>query len=92
MYPTTKDQWRWGSALAAEAVGLDGLVLTMGDMPKSGEPIKMLKSSGGPNELRRFDPELLTFYDINTLEDFKRATEILRYRSIGRYIERKRIP
>lgn len=34
-----------GLALAAEAVGLDGLVLTMGDVPKYGEPIKMLKSS-----------------------------------------------
>ncbi|MBS7615829.1 hypothetical protein KEJ45_01340 [Candidatus Bathyarchaeota archaeon] len=34
-----------GLALAADAVGLDGLVLTMGDMPKYGEPIKMLNSS-----------------------------------------------
>jgi 5,10-methylenetetrahydrofolate reductase len=34
-----------GLALAADAVGLDGLVLTMGDIPKYGEPIKMLKSS-----------------------------------------------
>jgi hypothetical protein len=34
-----------GLALAADAVGLDGLVLTMGDVPKYGEPIKMLKSS-----------------------------------------------
>jgi hypothetical protein len=34
-----------GLALAAEAVGLDGLVLSMGDIPKHGEPIKMLKSS-----------------------------------------------
>ncbi|MCS7144957.1 MAG: hypothetical protein NZ879_08065 [Archaeoglobaceae archaeon] len=32
-------------ALASEAVGLDGVVLTMGDIPKYGEPIKMLKSS-----------------------------------------------
>jgi 5,10-methylenetetrahydrofolate reductase len=32
-------------ALAADAIGLDGLVLTMGDIPKYGEPIKMLKSS-----------------------------------------------
>jgi len=32
-------------ALAADAVGLDGLVLTMGDIPKYGEPIKALKSS-----------------------------------------------
>jgi len=34
-----------GLALAADAVGLDGLVLTMGDIPKYGEPIKMFKSS-----------------------------------------------
>jgi 5,10-methylenetetrahydrofolate reductase len=34
-----------GLALAADAVGLDGIVLTMGDVPKYGEPIKMLKSS-----------------------------------------------
>ncbi|MEM2106073.1 MAG: hypothetical protein QXN36_02790 [Candidatus Bathyarchaeia archaeon] len=34
-----------GLALAADAVGLDGLVLSMGDVPKYGEPIKMLKSS-----------------------------------------------
>ena len=34
-----------GLALAADAVGIDGLVLTMGDIPKYGEPIKMLRSS-----------------------------------------------
>lgn len=34
-----------GLALAGEAVGLDGIVLTMGDIPKYGEPIKMLGSS-----------------------------------------------
>jgi hypothetical protein len=34
-----------GLALAADSVALDGLVLTMGDIPKYGEPIKMLKSS-----------------------------------------------
>lgn len=34
-----------GLALAADAMGLDGLVLTMGDIPKYGEPIKMFKSS-----------------------------------------------
>ncbi|MEM3737292.1 MAG: hypothetical protein QXJ75_04315 [Candidatus Bathyarchaeia archaeon] len=32
-------------ALAADAVGLDGLAITMGDVPKYGEPIKMFKSS-----------------------------------------------
>jgi hypothetical protein len=40
-----------GLALAADAVGLDGLVLTMGDDPKYGEAIKMLKSS---EEAREF--------------------------------------
>ena len=34
-----------GLALAADSVGVDGLVPTMGDVPKYGEPIKMLKSS-----------------------------------------------
>lgn len=40
-----------GLALAAEAANLDGLVLTMGDPPKYGEPIKMLKTS---EEAREF--------------------------------------
>jgi len=40
-----------GLALAADGIGLDGLVLTMGDIPKYGEPIKMLKSS---EEVRDF--------------------------------------
>lgn len=40
-----------GLALAADAIGLDGLVLTMGDIPQYGEPIKMLKSS---EEAREF--------------------------------------
>jgi len=40
-----------GLALAADAVGVDGLVLTMGDVPKYGEPIKMLRSS---EEARNF--------------------------------------
>ena len=34
-----------GLALAADVIGLDGLILTMGDIPKYGEPIKMLKTS-----------------------------------------------
>lgn len=34
-----------GLALAADSIGLDGLALTMGDKPKYGDPIKMLKSS-----------------------------------------------
>lgn len=40
-----------GLALAADIIGLDGLALTMGDVPKYGEPIKMLKSS---EEARKF--------------------------------------
>jgi len=42
-----------GLALAADAVGLDGLVLTMGDIPKYGEPIKALKSSEEAREFLR---------------------------------------
>ena len=42
-----------GLALAADAVGVDGLVLTMGDVPKYGEPIKMLKSSEEAREFLR---------------------------------------
>jgi len=42
-----------GLALAADAVGLDGLVLTMGDIPKYGEPIKMLKNSEEAREFLR---------------------------------------
>jgi len=38
-------------ALASDVIGLDGLALTMGDVPKYGEPIKMLKSS---EEARKF--------------------------------------
>lgn len=40
-----------GLALAADVIGLDGLALTMGDIPKYGEAIKMLKSS---EEAREF--------------------------------------
>jgi hypothetical protein len=40
-----------GLALAADVIGLDGLALTMGDVPKYGEPIKMLRSSA---EARKF--------------------------------------
>jgi len=34
-----------GLVPAADAVGIDGLVLTMGDIPKYGEPIKVFRSS-----------------------------------------------
>jgi hypothetical protein len=34
-----------GLALAADIIGLDGLVVTMGDKPKYGDPIKMLPTS-----------------------------------------------
>jgi len=33
-----------GLALAADAIGLDGLALTMGDVPKYGEPIKVWRT------------------------------------------------
>jgi len=42
-----------GLALAADAIGLDGLVLTMGDIPKYGEPIKALKTSEEAREFLR---------------------------------------
>jgi 5,10-methylenetetrahydrofolate reductase len=47
-----------GLALAADAVGLDGLLLTMGDLPKYGEPIKMLKSSEEAREFLRTNVRL----------------------------------
>ncbi len=34
-----------GLALAADVMGIDGLVISMGDIPRYGEPIKMLASS-----------------------------------------------
>jgi 5,10-methylenetetrahydrofolate reductase len=42
-----------GLALAADAVTLDGLVLTRGDIPKYGEPIKSLKNSEEASEFLR---------------------------------------
>ena len=47
-----------GLALAADAVGLDGLLVTMGDVPKYGEPIKMLKSSEEAREFLRTEVRL----------------------------------
>ena len=47
-----------GLALAADAVGVDGLVLTMGDVPKYGEPIKMLKSSEEARDFLRTEVRL----------------------------------
>lgn len=42
-----------GLALASDIIGLDGLIVTMGDNPKFGEPIKMLKSSEDAKEFLR---------------------------------------
>jgi hypothetical protein len=47
-----------GLALAADIVGLDGLALTMGDVPKYGEAIKMLKSSEEAREFLRTSVKL----------------------------------
>lgn len=47
-----------GLALAAEATGLDGLLLSMGDIPKFGEPIKMLKSSEEARDFLRTNLKL----------------------------------
>lgn len=35
----------------------------------------------GPDELRRFDPELLSFFNINTPEDWARGLEIVRHQA-----------
>ena len=47
-----------GLALAADIVGLDGLAVTMGDVPKFGEPIKMLKSSEEARDFLRANVKL----------------------------------
>jgi len=47
-----------GLALAADIVGLDGLAITMGDVPKFGEPIKMLKSSEEARDFLRTSVKL----------------------------------
>src|SRR4030067_3575718 len=47
-----------GLALAADIVGLDGLAVTMGDVPKYGEPIKMLKSSEDARDFLRTNVKL----------------------------------
>ena len=47
-----------GLALAADIVGLDGLAITMGDVPKFGEPIKMLKSSEEARDFLRTNVKL----------------------------------
>ena len=47
-----------GLALAADIVGLDGLAVTMGDVPKYGEPIKMLKSSEEARDFLRTSVKL----------------------------------
>lgn len=47
-----------GLALAADVIGLDGLALTMGDIPKYGEPIKMLKSSEDARNFLRNEVKL----------------------------------
>jgi hypothetical protein len=47
-----------GLALAADIIGLDGLAITMGDVPKFGEPIKMLKSSEDARDFLRTNVKL----------------------------------
>lgn len=72
-----------GLALAAEAVGLDGLVITMGDIPQYGEPIKMFKSS---EEARDF---LRTTVKIKNL---KLGCLLTARRSVDEVIERIKSP
>jgi hypothetical protein len=47
-----------GLALAADIMGVDGLAVTMGDVPKYGEPIKMLKSSEEARDFLRANVKL----------------------------------
>ena len=47
-----------GLALAADVMGVDGLAVTMGDVPKFGEPIKMLKSSEEARDFLRTNVKL----------------------------------
>ncbi len=47
-----------GLALAADIMGVDGLAVTMGDAPKYGEPIKMLKSSEEARDFLRANVKL----------------------------------
>ena len=47
-----------GLALAADIIGVDGLAITMGDVPKFGEPIKMLKSSEEARDFLRTNVKL----------------------------------
>ena len=49
-----------GLALAADVMGVDGLAITMGDVPKFGEPIKMLKSSEEARDWLRANVKLKT--------------------------------
>ena len=47
-----------GLALASDILGVDGLAVTMGDVPKYGEPIKMLKSSEEARDFLRANVKL----------------------------------
>ncbi len=47
-----------GLALAADILGVDGLALTMGDIPRYGDPIKMLKSSEEGRDFLRANVKL----------------------------------
>ena len=47
-----------GLALAADIMGVDGLALTMGDIPRYGDPIKMLKSSEEGRDFLRANVKL----------------------------------
>ncbi|MFW6117019.1 MAG: hypothetical protein ACOC6G_00355 [Thermoproteota archaeon] len=63
-----------GLALAADAVGLDGLVLTMGDEPKYGEAIKMLGSSEKARKFLRTKVDLKDL-DLGCLLSAQRSVE-----------------
>ena len=70
-----------GLALASDIVGLDGLALTMGDVPKYGEPIKMLKSSEDARDFLRTSVKL---------KNLKLGCLLTARRSVEETIERAR--
>lgn len=72
-----------GLALAAESVGLDGLVITMGDIPQYGEPIKMLKSSEEARDFLRVNVKI---------KNLKLGCLLTARRSVDEVIERIRSP
>ena len=72
-----------GLALAADIMGVDGLAITMGDVPKFGEPIKMLKSSEEGRDFLRTNVKL---------KNLKLGCLLTARRSVEDNLERVRAP